>query len=279
MTNSKGVEIGMLDSKISVVKGFQTSVNIAFDLHNNEKIRTFIPTMSSIDIVEDVLHSINTSNASRARLLVGAYGRGKSHIILVLMSLLFKKDMVLFDALLNKMRELNPKLHEFTVEYLQSDRKLLPVIVSGNSASLTQSFLNALQQTLKNENLDDIMPETNFVAAVNAIGRWKDDYPATYEKFVEALGEPISTFTIALKEFDVNAYDRFIKLFPTLTSGSEFNPFVGFDVAELYEKVVDKLKDRGYNGIYIIYDEFSKYLESSIAYATVSDTKLLQDFA
>ena len=269
----------MLDSKISVVKGFQTSVNIAFDLHNNEKIRTFIPTMSSIDIVEDVLHSINTSNASRARLLVGAYGRGKSHIILVLMSLLFKKDMVLFDALLNKMRALNPKLHEFTVEYLQSDRKLLPVIVSGNSASLTQSFLNALQQTLKNENLDDIMPETNFVAAINAIERWKDDYPATYEKFVEALGEPISTFTIALKEFDVNAYDRFIKLFPTLTSGSEFNPFVGFDVAELYEKVVDKLKDRGYNGIYIVYDEFSKYLESSIAYATVSDTKLLQDFA
>jgi len=269
----------MLGEKINVVKGFQTSVNIAFDLHNNEKIKTLIPTMSSIDIVEDVLHSINTSNASRARLLVGAYGRGKSHIILVLMSLLFKKDMALFDALLNKMKELNPKLHDFTVEYLQSDRKLLPVIVSGNSASLTQSFLNALQQTLKNENLDDIMPETNFIAAMNAIERWKDDYPATYEKFVKALGEPISTFTIALEEFDVNAYDRFIKLFPALTSGSEFNPFVGFNVVELYEKVVDKLRDRGFNGIYIVYDEFSKYLESSIVHATVSDTKLLQDLA
>jgi len=177
------------------------------------------------------------------------------------------------------MKEHNPKLQEYTLEYLKSDRKLLPVIVSGNSASLTQSFLNALQQTLKNERLDDIMPETNFVAAVNAIDRWQKDYPETYEKFIESLGEPISAFMRALKEFDVNAYDRFIKLFPALTSGSEFNPFVGFDVVELYEKVVDKLKDKGYNGIYIIYDEFSKYLESSIAYATVSDTKLLQDFA
>jgi len=269
----------MIKGKFDVVKGFQTSVNIAFDLHNDNKIKAFIPTMSSIDIVEEVLHSINNPDANRARLLVGAYGRGKSHIILVLMSLLFKKDIALFDVLLDKMNELNPKLHEYTLEYLQSDRKLLPVIVSGNSASLTQSFLNALQQTLKNENLDDIMPETNFMAAVNTIERWQKEYPATYEKFSESLGEPISTYTMALKEFDVNAYERFIKLFPALTSGSQFNPFVGFNVVELYEKVAEKLKDKGYHGIYIIYDEFSKYLESSIAYATVSDTKLLQDFA
>jgi len=265
--------------KIDVVKGFQTSVNIAFDLHNDDKIKTFIPTMSSIDIVEEVLHSINSPNANRARLLVGAYGRGKSHIILVLMSLLFKKDKALFEVLLNKMNELNPKLCEYTLEYLESDKKLLPVIVSVNSASLTQSFLNALQQTLKNENLDDIMPETNFVAAVNAIERWKKEYPNTYKKFEKSLDEPVPSFIIALKEFDVDAYERFITLYPTLTSGSEFNPFVGFDVTDLYEKVVDKLRDKGYNGVYIIYDEFSKYLESSIANATVSDTKLLQDFA
>lgn len=269
----------MLNGKIDVVKGFQTSINIAFDLYNDEKIKTFIPTMSSIDIVEEVLQSINALNTDRARLLVGAYGRGKSHIILVLMSLLFKKDIVLFDVLLSKMNERNPKLYEYTLEYLKSDKKLLPVIISGNSASLTQSFLNALQQTLKNENLDDIMPETNFTAAVNAIERWEKEYPETYIRFMELLGKPLSTFTIALKEFDVNAYERFINLFPALTSGSEFNPFVGFNVAELYEKVVDKLGDKGYDGIYIVYDEFSKYLESSIAYATVSDTKLLQDLA
>jgi len=269
----------MFNKKIDVVRDFQTSVNIAFDLHKDNKIRTFIPTMSSIDIVDDVLRSINDPAQSRARLLVGAYGRGKSHIILVLMSLLFKKDVALFDVLLDKMDEFNPKLREFTFEYLNSSRKLLPVIVSGNSTSITQSFLNALQQTLKNESLDDIMPETNFSAAVNVIERWQSEYPKTYEKFSDSLNEPVSTFTTALKEFDVSTYDRFIKLFPTLTSGSEFNPFVGFHVVELYEKVVDKIKDKGYNGIYIIYDEFSKYLESSIAYATVSDTKLLQDFA
>lgn len=31
--------------------------------------------------------------------------------------------------------------------------------------------------------------------------------------------------------------------------------------------------------VYVIYDEFSKYLEANISEASVSDTKMLQDFA
>ena len=39
------------------------------------------------------------------------------------------------------------------------------------------------------------------------------------------------------------------------------------------------LKDKGFNGMYVVYDEFGKYLESNIASATESETKMLQDFA
>jgi hypothetical protein len=269
----------MFNEKINVAKGFQTSVNIAYDLYNDEKVRNFIPTMSSFDVIEDVLLSTTKSATQRARILIGAYGRGKSHIILVLMSLLFKKDVTLFDMLLKKMKIHNSMLYEFAVDYIKSDKKLLPIIVSGSSASLTQSFLNALQQALRSENLADLMPETNFKASINTIELWKQSYPDTYEKFAQTLSEPVDNFILALKEYDVNAYERFEKLYPTLTSGSTFNPFLGFDVVELYEKVVDKLQTKGYDGVYIIYDEFSKYLESSIASATISDIKLLQDFA
>ncbi len=269
----------MFNEKINVAKGFQTSVNIAYDLYNDEKVRNFIPTMSSFDVIEDVLLSTTKSATQRARILIGAYGRGKSYIILVLMSLLFKKDVTLFDMLLKEMKIHNSMLYEFAVDYIKGDKKLLPIIVSGSSASLTQSFLNALQQALRSENLADLMPETNFKASINTIELWKQSYPDTYEKFAQTLSEPVDNFILALKEYDVNAYERFEKLYPTLTSGSTFNPFLGFDVVELYEKVVDKLQTKGYDGVYIIYDEFSKYLESSIASATISDIKLLQDFA
>ena len=235
--------------------------------------------MSSLDIIEDVLLSTAPNSTERARILIGAYGRGKSHIILVLLSLLYRKDKAAFSALLEKMKENNPKLYDYTSEYLNSDRKLLPIVVSGSSSSLTQSFLFALQQALNDEKLGNLMPETHFKATVNAIESWKSDYPDTYNKFIDALNEPIEQFIFSLKEYNVEAYEKFIELYPSLTSGSSFNPFLGFDVVELYEKVVEKLCEVGYEGVYIVYDEFSKYLESSIGNATISDIKLLQDFA
>lgn len=53
----------------------------------------------------------------------------------------------------------------------------------------------------------------------------------------------------------------------------------GFDVVELYESVAKSLKSKGYTGLYVVYDEFSKFLEANIVDASVSDTKMLQDFA
>ena len=123
------------------------------------------------------------------------------------------------------------------------------------------------------------MPDTHFTASLNAIESWKNDYPDTYKQFISELNAPVEDFILALKEYNVEAYEKFIELYPKLTAGSTFNPFLGFDVVELYEKVVDKLTDKGYEGVYIVYDEFSKYLESSIGNATISDIKLLQDFA
>lgn len=269
----------MLDKKIWVEQGFQTSVNIAYDLHNEIKVKNFIPTMSSIDIIEDVILSTSVQGMGRARILIGAYGRGKSHIVLILMSLLYKKDIALFQVLLNKIKEQNQKLYRFITDYINSNQKLLPVIVSGSSTSITQSFLSALQSALKSENLMNLMPETNFKSAVNTIALWKNHYHDTYKRFISELTVPVNEFIVSLKEYDVNAYDKFIKLYPTLTSGSIFNPFIGCDVVELYENVVEKLKTKGYNGVYIIYDEFSKFLESSIANTSISDIKLLQDFA
>lgn len=39
------------------------------------------------------------------------------------------------------------------------------------------------------------------------------------------------------------------------------------------------MKQYGYSGLYVVYDEFSKYLEANITEASLSDTKTLQDFA
>lgn len=269
----------MYDNILKPSTGFQTSINIAYDINNMDKIGAFIPTQSAIEVIEDVLLSTTDSSTERARIFIGAYGRGKSHIVLVLLALLRLKDKKTFLKLLAKIKDINPSLYEFACEYINSNKKILPIVISGSSASLTQSFLNALQQTLIKEGLEDLMPDTHFIAAVNTIHVWKKEYKETYERFCDAINIPAEEFVALLKEFDVKSYEMFRELYPKLTSGSEFNPFLGFDIVEIYEQVVAKLNERGYAGAYVIYDEFSKYLESSIGSATISDVKLLQDFA
>lgn len=267
-----------MSEMISVAEGFQYSVNIAYDLHADDKLKSYIPTQSALQLMEDILQSTLPTATDRSRVLIGAYGKGKSHIVLTILALLMKRDLDLFEKLLPAIQK-RDKLNRLIQNYYASDNKLLPVIITGSNTSLTQAFLLALQQTLKENDLLNIMPDTNYKAAVSVIERWKNDFPDTYQQFKNKITDSIGSFVSRLEDYDIKAYEEFERIYPSLTAGSTFNPFVGFDVVQLYESVVQALKPHGYTGIYVIYDEFSKYLEANISEASVSDTKMLQDFA
>lgn len=263
---------------ITVASGYQYSVNINFDLNNDDKLRNFIPTRSSLKLLEDILRSTDINSTERARILIGAYGKGKSHIVLTILSILLGKDRSLFEILNQKIKD-RPDLIQAIDHYYSSGNKLLPVIISGSNTSLSQSFILALERSLSENDLWDIMPETNYKAAINVIDRWQENYPDIFSKFSEAIAMPVQEFKNDLEQYDLAAYNTFEQIYPSLTGGSTFNPFLGFDVIDLYESVAKSIKQRGYSGIYIIYDEFSKYLESNIISTPVSDVKMLQDFA
>ena len=269
----------MITDMVSTAPGFQTSVNIAYDLNNSEKIKNLIPTTAAVNLFEDFLLSTDNASTNRAKILIGAYGKGKSHIVLSVLSFLCRKVENDNAALLSKVKEIHPDLYEYAQEYLESGKKLLPVIINGSNTSLVQSFMGALYNTLKQNELITLMPDTHFQAAINMITRWESEYPDTLVRFQNAINMPINEFVGRLANFDVEAYSTFEGIYPSLTAGSEFNPFAGFDVVELYEKVIEKLPSVGYTGIFVVYDEFSKYLESSINKASISDIKMLQDFA
>ena len=268
-----------MTNMISVATGFQSSVNIAYDMNDDGKLKNYIPTKSALSLLEDVLLSTSQNSTDRARILIGAYGKGKSHIVLMILSILMKKDPELFEKMMPVISSEKPELYQLIQNYYHGSNKILPVVISGSSNSLAQAFLLALERTLAENELTDIMPETNYQAAINTIVKWKSNFPETYNCFKTLIDGQANKFIERLHDFDPSAYAEFEKLYPSLTAGSHFNPFVGFDVAELYEEVVKALKPKGYTGIYVIYDEFSKYLENHISDATKSDTKMLQDFA
>lgn len=222
----------MNDSLIMIEKGFQTSVNIAYDLNNPQKIKSLIPTREAIGLLEDIILSTDERSSRRARFLIGAYGRGKSHIVLVILSILFSKKISLYHSLLEKIQSTNPDLYEYVMQYLHSNKKLLPVVIDGNSDSMTQSFLSALYKTLQYNSLSDLMPDTHFKAATHMIELWKEKFPVTYQELQKLLEQPVSIFVEKLTQYDVASYKKFVELYPALTAGSEFNPFSGFNVVE-----------------------------------------------
>lgn len=267
-----------MSKMISVASGFQYSVNIGYDLYNDDKLKNFIPTRSAMTLMEYILLSTDSTSTERARVLIGAYGKGKSHIVLTILAILMKRERTLFEKAMPRIQE-NPRLFQIVNNYYDSNNKILPIIITGSNTSLPQAFLLALQRTLSTNGLLGVMPETNYKAAIQVINRWEKDFPDTYKKLQKALDMPIKQFIEELQSYSTEAYEQFEKIYPTLTAGSIFNPFLGFDVVDLYEEAVRGLKSKGYTGIYVIYDEFSKFLEANIKEASVSDTKMLQDFA
>lgn len=269
-----------MSKMIKTAKEFQYSVNIAYDLQNPEKLRGFIPTKSFLGLLEDILLSTEIPSTNRARILIGAYGKGKSHIVLTILSILnHHEPMSDFVHLSEKLKE-NPQLLALVKNCYESNKRLLPVLITGSSTSLSQSFLVSLKNTLSENNLSSLMPETNYKAAVAAIKKWQSEYPEVAKQLEKSAETSTSNFIAKLEDFNIDYYRLFEKIYPSLTAGSHFNPFLGFDVVEIYESVAKELRHRGlFDGLYVVYDEFSKYLEANIESASVSDTKMLQDFA
>ena len=46
-----------MTNMISVATGFQSSVNIAYDMNDDAKLKNYIPTKSALSLLEDVLLS------------------------------------------------------------------------------------------------------------------------------------------------------------------------------------------------------------------------------
>lgn len=270
---------------ISTSKNFQSSVNIAYDIGNLGKVRSFIPTTENVNFILKILRSAGKKeNVRRSHILIGPYGKGKSHVVLETLAFLSrdksKKFLDCIESVVEKIKAVNPSSASEIMALSRKGKRLLPIIINGNSSKLSQVFLSALRTALNQEELKNLMPETHFEAAARMIEKWEKDFPQTLENFNKKASVRSKKFKEKLRNFEPDALSEFECLYPLLTSGSEFNPYSGFDVVDIYEKVCRKLCDTGlYDGIFVVYDEFGKYLESNISRATIEDVKLLQDFA
>lgn len=264
---------------IKINQNFRKSVNLQLDLGSEERLLGYIPTRSSALILRRYLEAAAGRTKEGASILIGPYGKGKSHLLLVLLAFLHGE---LPGALEEKMLAIEPELEETMKKLQTGGKKYLPVLISASpSVELNQSFLAALQEALKREGLGELAPETYFSKALETAENWEREYPAVYEQFcglLEEAGEPETAYIHKLEKQEKQALDLFRSMYPKLTAGSVFQPMLQAEAFGIYPQINRILTEEyGYAGMFLVFDEFSKYIEGHETAGFAGDMKVLQD--
>ena len=251
---------------------FQSSVNLQYDLNKEQKLDSYIPTRQSVAILKRYLSAAynDNYNEDNATVLIGPYGRGKSHLLLILATIISfgigNVSESAIDNLINKISVTEEATGELANLIKTKNKPFLPVIINSNHTDINQSFIVALRDALDRNSLNDFFPETYFDSAIKMIETWENDFENAIKLFKKELkGEKtkINDLKEELHKCSPSAYQTFCKIYPLVSNGAEFNPMQNTDIVKMYEKVSDALiEQKGYSGIYIIFDEFSKFLES-----------------
>jgi len=267
---------------IKLTNAFKYSINLRYDIGDINKINSFIPTRKNLELFKDIFSSFKKNPVSRSRILIGAYGTGKSYFSMILGSILSDKNNPdKYNKLLKKIEKIDITLKNKIEDEIKNKPPYLLVMPTVNNKSFTQAMLNGLKKSLERNNIiDNVFPETNFQAVKDKINQWKEKYPSTYKMFTEKLekecGYSIDDYYRSINNFERRAYELFKEWYPDLTSGGEFDPYLSSNITDIYAEVNKEIRQLGYKGIFVIYDEFNKLLENNM---DNFDGIALQDFA
>lgn len=270
-----------LNKFVSINMHFQNSINLSLDLNNIDKINGYIPTDSGLTFLNYYLDTILRPNSDRSTMMIAPYGKGKSHAILILLSLLSLTDFTEIDPLLNKIKNIDKQLY-LKIRKIEN-KQYMPVIVSNTRGSLSQALATSLKKSLQNEELTDITLDSEFSEAIKRMNIWKNDYPGTYEALKDELKKrkvSINNLINQLNDYDEVSLDLFKEIHKNILSGAQFVSDTNIEVADYYHEVSDKIVNLyGYSGMFIVFDEFTKFLESRDIESVSNDMKIIQDFA
>ncbi len=275
-----------MKNNIKITNNFKPSTNIIYDIGNKSLIESFIPTETSLDLIEFMIEPVLFKNGSsyRAHLLTGAYGKGKSYTVLLVINLLQNLiDIKDKDKLISKIYKRRPLLAKKIEDLgIENKNKLLPVMIKGGFSSLALALSNALSESLQKAEIRGIVLNSNFTNAIDCINKWETNYKDAYNRFSKYLkndGYTVKSLRVGLDNHDEKTISLFKKIYPLITNGIEFNVVSEFQVIDDYKTASKELKKYGYSGLFIVYDEFSKFLESKHNNMSEGDIKILQDIA
>ncbi len=272
---------------VSISSADLTEVNIKRDFDDTHKIRGYLPNEASRRTLSEMLPGLMPTSTKRVYLITGTYGTGKSHFGLIISALLRKHPDT--NTVLEKIREKDDEIYRLTQRNLNACKKYLIVVpdVYLYSNGFNNVLLTSLQDALRQEKID-FRPKSHYQAAIDVINDWKEkgaqskeDNP--YEKLAKSLATRGITPEILiddLGQFSDKALDIFKSAHKEVAYGTTFQPDASITPTEIYAETVEYLRSTGeWEGIWVICDEFGRYLTTLAKDPNSWESTHIQEFA
>jgi len=272
---------------VSISSADLTEVNIKRDFENTYKIKAYLPNEASRRTLSEMLPGLMPTSTKRVHLITGTYGTGKSHFGLTISALLRKHPDV--NIVLDRIKEKDEEIFGLTQRNLRASKKYLVVVpdVYLYSSGFNNVLLTSLQDALHQENIN-FLPKSYYQVAVDVISNWKEkgaksqeDNP--YKKLAKALAVQGITPEILVDELG-RCSDKALEIFngahKEVAYGAAFQPNASITPADLYAETIEYLRSTGeWEGIWVICDEFGRYLRMLAKDPSSWESTHIQEFA
>lgn len=265
-----------------VETSYKTSVNIKFDLGKEEYFQRYLPTPSHAESLYGLLKGFNDNEYFHSHIIIGPYGTGKSLLGTIVSGIASKRiKPAVLNELKQKFKNVDDQIYKQLNYFKKNKKKYIPIVLSGYEGKFRHVVISSILRTLKEYGIEiPVQHAGNKV--LQSVEIWELHYPKAYRAFKKLLEERntnIDLWRIEILSQNRKEIDWFAEIFPTLTNGSEFVVDYGKDFIWQLKIIIDELSKLENIGLFLVYDEFGRFLNNldvSEIHETMQD---LQDIA
>ena len=264
-----------------IKKTFSTSVNLKFDIGNKEFVQRYLPTPSHAEFLKGIIAGFLGEKSNNAHIMIGPYGSGKS-LAATIVTDIFSDNIKEqdFNKLINKFKDVDQAIFNKLSEAKNSKSFYIPVVLSGNEGAFGRTIINSIIKSVKNAGHEMKIPgEVQEIR--ETLLNWEKKFPKTHMNFKKHLKDHGFIMTRWLKELESNnerEIEWFKETYSLLSAGAKFQLDYETNFLEKINFITAQLKEKNLK-LFIVYDEFGRFLQSletSQIHKTMQD---LQDLA
>ena len=272
---------------VKIKRNFSRSSNIKIDFHDDTNIKNIVLSDKLQRIFVDVTTPmLNNSSNQRVHVIAGTPGTGKSTFALFTAKSLLNDSKAKIATVIKKQREVVSA--EFRRNYAAlRNLAYLPVCLNGDEGEIEEAFYAALNAAFIahgwRKEFEQLAASCS-TRAIKIIDDWRKNYPIKYKELQDFIAtQPLDSyqkFMQALRKNRRYAQKTFVEAYRQITGGASIGSHHHGQVVELYRDAAQFLcEEKGFDGIFIVYDEFGKYLERGVRQPHNFDLHFLQDIA